>query len=197
MYSRSYKEQLALLKEWRVPTETWGKVPGTKSLELFKKEIRSRSVILIPHKDGRGLLRVAKRVKACIYYDQAGTYLRLYEAERKFPDGHTSSYTVPPPWSVKETRKRFETTKKAMQRGLKEELRAEPGFVLSVPQSRLIVTSVSEEYEEHKSDHYPGIRTGNFDTSFELILHSSEFRPEYWTKDHGVKLTFKWKKQKD
>jgi hypothetical protein len=193
----SYRGQLLLLRKHNVPTKTWGKLPGTKTLESLKEELWGRDVVLIEHFSGHGVLRVARRVKCRIYYS-AEKLLYLREIEREFPDGFVRSLNPdqPPYWSVSETRKRNETTRAAMVRGIAEELRTPDGFFVDIEDHELRYANYSHEatetYEEHASVHYPGIRSGNFETSFNLTLTARNFRPFYMSEDHGVKLTFGW-----
>jgi hypothetical protein len=193
----SLKGQLLLLRKHNVPTDTWGKILGTKTLDLLKEELRGRDVVLIEHYSGRGVLRVARRVKCRIYYS-AEKLLYLREIEREFPDGFVRPLDPnnPPYWSVTETRKRDETTRTAMVRGIAEELRTPDGFFVDIEENELryanYLHEATETYEEHTSVHYPGIRSGNFETSFNLTLTARNFRPFYMSEDHGVKLTFGW-----
>jgi|GEM_PF-4299341 len=193
-------EQMRLL-DAHVSTEVWGIMPGTKSRRRFEQELRGTNVVLLEHWDGKGLVRIARRARGRIFYDGPEGRELLRPIVKRYPGGwkkRAKPILTPKDllktWSVTETRLRREKPKQAMKRGPREELRDEhdPLFRFIIEDEDMEQLSPYETYEEHQSENYPGIRTGNFDVSFEIICRQRNYRPRYRAHDHGLVISSGW-----
>lgn len=181
---RSLKSLQKILKQHKVPFETWGQGP-TKTLENFWKELQEgESVLAI---SGRGkLTRLVERSQALIYYEGPAGRLFLRESMQVFANG--ARRTRKQDISVSEKRRRGESARSAMVRGISEELKidlADPSVLERKPGHR---------YSSSKSSRsYPGLAAKNRMAIFMWLMPIEHFDPEGYVERQRTKTTcFEW-----
>jgi hypothetical protein len=161
-----------------IDVSEWGKGQA-KTLAHLQKEIEDGETVLVNGKRGELLRRVVVCSADVFYVSHDGQKFRLKEEKQIFKDGRERKRNLEN--SVSEKMKPGEDPKKAIIRGLKEELGIEGEISLKE-------TGVDEQILSSPS--YPGLQSHYIHHKFEAILNDEQFRPEGYVEEQKDKSTY-------
>jgi len=148
-----------------INTEAWG--TGTaKTIEMLWTEIESGETVLVESPEG-----LTRQLTVCVadvhYMDDCGNKFFLIEAIQVFNDGRVRRREFG--HSVSEKRKTNENEKKAIERGLREELGLEGKIAMSQP----VITRRSKN-----SASYPNLPTQYVYHIFRVDLRTEQYQED-------------------
>jgi hypothetical protein len=173
-----------LLVQAGFDTSTWG-TGKTKSVSDLWNEIVEGETVMM--RDGESIVRVVHVIGIDVFYEKDGVRQVLVEKEQVWHDGSGRRRSRTLPMSMAE--KMLPTDKSAFSaasRGVSEEL----GITANV----LPLNNGEPFLIQRVSDSYPGLSCENWSYAFVQTVDDSEYNPEGYVEDNGVKTTtFVWK----
>lgn len=170
------------LNEWNIPLEKWGK-GDNKTIGHLLNEIKEGECELV--EKGDKLVRKVNFVGVkIIYIDSDKTKWRLVEEKQVFKDGR-KRVRGSLPYGMAEKFKKGEDPKKAVIRGLKEEL-----DISINPEQLAYFNRVNFRLD---SD-YPGIESYHTGYEYLVVLNDEQYRESYQEHQPDKTVYFKWKK---
>ena len=171
----------SLLQKHGIDVNSWGKGEAKTVRHLFEA-IESGETTL---EEENGLIRKVAVVAAdIIHTNKAGKTFKLIEEKQIFSDGRKRKRNLP--HSMTETVRPREDIEKALQRGIKEELKVDTPFEIRF--EKLL-------YETVVSPSYPGLRTKYVIYRFKVIFSDEHYKKAgYIEVEKDLTTYFVWQK---
>lgn len=178
---RSEGDLRHFLHSYGVHTESWGR--GSKDVDDLYEELSCGETRLVLRRDGT-VLRLKRAAAARVLFNDQGRQLMLQRKEQVFRNGTVRS-DFSDRLSISEKLQPKEKAKKALIRGLGEELQLDPPFSIR-PRGTSVDIAVSKTF--------PGLVTKSTRHRFDVHLHPEQYNPDGYIEEQPKKTTyFGWK----
>ena len=163
----------------------WG-MGQAKTLVHLQKEIESGETILVTSENGELLRKVVVGGADVYYISPDGKKYRLKEAKQIFKDGRERRRDLGN--AISEKMKPDENPRKAMARGIAEELNIA---------GEIILTEMGTDEHLITSPSYPGLQSQYVTYKFQVTLNDQQFNPNGYIENQSDKSTyFVWEEVK-